>query len=45
MSSILIGGNYDTQSLSKPVNVFVFGERGLIGDASLGGAKISKIAQ
>jgi lipid-binding SYLF domain-containing protein len=39
------GGNYDTQSLSKPVNVFVFGERGLIGDASLGGAKISKIAQ
>jgi lipid-binding SYLF domain-containing protein len=39
------GGNYDTQSLSKPVNVFVFGERGLMGDASLGGAKISKIAQ
>jgi lipid-binding SYLF domain-containing protein len=39
------GGNYDTQSLSKPVNVFVFGEKGLIGDASLGGAKISKIAQ
>jgi lipid-binding SYLF domain-containing protein len=39
------GGNYDTQSLSKPVNVFVFGERGLIGDASLGGAKISKVAQ
>ena len=37
------GGNYDTQSLSKPVNVFVFGERGLMGDASLGGAKISKI--
>jgi len=39
------GGNYDTQSLSKPVNVFVFGERGLMGDASLGGAKISKIKQ
>jgi lipid-binding SYLF domain-containing protein len=39
------GGNYDTQSLSKPVNVFVFGERGLMGDASLQGAKISKIAQ
>jgi lipid-binding SYLF domain-containing protein len=39
------GGNYDTQSLSKPINVFVFGERGLIGDASLGGAKISKVAQ
>lgn len=39
------GGTYDTQSLSKPVNVFIFGERGLLGDASLGGAKISKIAQ
>jgi lipid-binding SYLF domain-containing protein len=39
------GGNYDTQSLSKPVNVFVFGESGLMGDASLGGAKISKIKQ
>ena len=39
------GGNYDTQSLSKPVNVFVFAESGLMGDASLGGAKISKIAQ
>src|SRR5215469_16377422 len=39
------GGNYDTQSLSKPVNVFVFGERGLMGDASLGGAKISEIKQ
>ena len=39
------GGKYDTQSLSKPVNVFVFGEKGLMGDASLGGAKISKIKQ
>lgn len=39
------GGNYDTQSLSKPVMVFVFGEKGLMGDASLGGAKISKIKQ
>ena len=39
------GGTYDTQSLSKPVNVFVFGEKGLMGDASLGGAKISKIKQ
>jgi len=39
------GGDYDTQSLSKPVNVFVFGEKGLMGDASLGGAKISKIKQ
>lgn len=39
------GGTYDTQSLSKPVMVFVFGEKGLMGDASLGGAKISKIKQ
>jgi lipid-binding SYLF domain-containing protein len=38
-------GSYDTQSLSKPVNVFVFGESGLMGDASLGGSKISKIKQ
>jgi lipid-binding SYLF domain-containing protein len=38
-------GSYDTQSLSKPVMVFVFGERGLMGDASLGGAKISKVKQ
>jgi len=39
------GGDYDTQSLSKPVMVFVFGEKGLMGDASLQGAKISKIAK
>jgi lipid-binding SYLF domain-containing protein len=39
------GGNYDTQTLSKPVLAFVFGEKGLMGDASLQGAKISKIAQ
>ena len=38
------GGNYDTQSLSKPINVFVFRERGLMDDTSLQGAKISKIA-
>lgn len=39
------GGNYDTQTLSKPVIAFVFGEKGLMGDASLAGGKISKIAQ
>jgi len=38
------GGTYDTQTLSKPILAFVFGEKGLMGDASLGGAKISKIA-
>lgn len=39
------GGVYDTQTLKKPVLAFVFGERGLMGDASLKGAKISKIKQ
>ena len=37
------GGKYDTESLKKPVLVWVFGEKGLMGDASLQGAKISKI--
>jgi lipid-binding SYLF domain-containing protein len=37
------GGTYDTQTLQKPVLAFVFGEKGLMGDASLQGAKISKI--
>jgi lipid-binding SYLF domain-containing protein len=36
------GGTYDTESLKKPVLVFVFGEKGLMGDASLEGGKISK---
>jgi len=39
------GGDYDSQTLKKPVLAFVFGEKGLMGDASLQGAKISKIAQ
>jgi lipid-binding SYLF domain-containing protein len=39
------GGDYDSQSLKKPVLVFVFGEKGLMGDASLGGAKISRIGK
>jgi lipid-binding SYLF domain-containing protein len=39
------GGGLDTQTMNKPVNAFIFGERGLMGDASLQGAKISKIAQ
>ena len=38
------GGTYDSETLKKPVLVFVFGEAGLMGDASLQGAKISKIA-
>jgi len=39
------GGTYDTETVKKPVLVFVFGETGLMGDASLQGAKISKIKQ
>ena len=39
------GGNYDTQTLSKPVTAFVFGEKGLMGDVSLAGGKINKIAK
>src|SRR5215469_13684634 len=39
------GGTYTTETLKKPVLVFVFGETGLMGDASLKGAKISKIKQ
>jgi lipid-binding SYLF domain-containing protein len=39
------GGKYDTQTLNKPVLAFVFGEQGLIADASLQGAKISKLKE
>jgi lipid-binding SYLF domain-containing protein len=37
------GGDYDTQTLQKPVVGFVFGEKGLIADLSLEGSKINKI--
>jgi lipid-binding SYLF domain-containing protein len=36
------GGYYDLDKLEKPVLAFVFGEQGLMGDASLKGSKISK---
>jgi lipid-binding SYLF domain-containing protein len=39
------GGTYDSETLKKPVLAFVFAEKGLMGDASLQGAKISKIKQ
>jgi lipid-binding SYLF domain-containing protein len=39
------GGAYDSQTINKPVNAFIFGEKGLMGDASLQGAKIRKISQ
>jgi lipid-binding SYLF domain-containing protein len=37
------GGNYDTDTLKKPVVGFVFAEKGLIGDLSLEGSKIDRI--
>jgi lipid-binding SYLF domain-containing protein len=37
------GGTYDTQTLQRPILAFVFGEKGLIGDASLEGTKVNQI--
>jgi lipid-binding SYLF domain-containing protein len=37
------GGDYDTKTLQRPILGFVFGEKGLIGDASLEGSKITQI--
>jgi lipid-binding SYLF domain-containing protein len=37
------GGDYDTQTLQKPILGFVFGTKGLIGDLSLEGSKINSI--
>jgi lipid-binding SYLF domain-containing protein len=36
-------GEYDSQTQRQPVLAFAFGEKGLIGDLSLEGSKISKI--
>ena len=35
--------DYDSKTVNKPVIVFVFGEKGLIGDLSLAGSKIKRI--
>src|ERR1700683_1179268 len=37
------GGDYDTKTLQRPILGFVFGEKGLIGDVSLAGSKVSKL--
>ena len=37
------GGQYDATTLGKPILGFVFGEKGLIGDLSLEGTKVTKI--
>jgi lipid-binding SYLF domain-containing protein len=36
-------GEYDTKTQQKPILAFAFAEKGLIGDLSLEGSKISKI--
>jgi lipid-binding SYLF domain-containing protein len=44
--TVVSGGakdSYDTQTMRKPILAFAFAEKGLIGDLSLEGAKISKI--
>jgi lipid-binding SYLF domain-containing protein len=37
------GGEYDSKTLQRPILGFVFGEKGLIGDVSLEGSKITKL--
>ena len=37
------GGQYDSAVTGKPILGFVFGEKGLLGDVSLEGSKITKI--
>jgi len=37
------GGDYDTQTLQRPILGFVFGTKGLIGDVSLNGSKVNKL--
>jgi lipid-binding SYLF domain-containing protein len=38
-----VGGQYDATALGKPILGFVFGEKGLFGDLSLEGTKITQI--
>jgi lipid-binding SYLF domain-containing protein len=37
------GGKYDSDTLNKPILGFVYGEKGLLGDLSFEGAKVTKI--
>jgi lipid-binding SYLF domain-containing protein len=37
------GGEYDSKTLQRPILGFVFGEKGLIGDISLEGSKVTKL--
>jgi lipid-binding SYLF domain-containing protein len=40
-----MAGDYDASSLTKPILVFMFAEKGLLADLSLQGSKINKIAK
>ncbi len=40
-----VGAQYDSETLRKPVIAFVIGEKGLIADVSLEGAKVTKLPQ
>jgi lipid-binding SYLF domain-containing protein len=40
-----MAGDYDTNTLKRPILGFVFGERGLIADLSLEGSKIQKVVE
>jgi lipid-binding SYLF domain-containing protein len=37
------GGQYDTATLNRPILGFIFGEKGLLGDLSFEGSKITKV--
>lgn len=43
MSKSGAGGQYDSDTLNKPILGFIYGEKGLLGDLSFEGAKITKI--
>jgi lipid-binding SYLF domain-containing protein len=43
--SMAASGEYDSKTQQKPILGFVFAEKGLIGDLSLEGSKISKIKE
>jgi lipid-binding SYLF domain-containing protein len=42
--SLGAGGEYDSNTVGKPILGFVFGEKGLLGDISFDGSKISDLA-
>jgi lipid-binding SYLF domain-containing protein len=43
LAKVGAGGDYDSETLQKPIIGFVFGEKGLIADLSLEGTKINSI--